>query len=90
MRKIALITLALLLFCSLAWAGESKAELSGTNTGMEGLYGTYQFKKQIYMNPLSSFLALDGFQEYYTLSADYSMEWKPKYHENIISVGTHG
>jgi hypothetical protein len=31
------------------------------------LYGNYVFEKQIYMNPLSSFLALEGYVEYYTL-----------------------
>ncbi len=31
-------------------------------------YGNYVFKKQIYMNPLSSFIAFDGFEEYYTLT----------------------
>jgi len=31
-------------------------------------YGDYVFEKQIYMNPLSSFIAFDGFKEYYTLS----------------------
>ncbi len=32
------------------------------------LYGNYVFEKQIYMNPLSSFLALEGYREYYTLT----------------------
>ena len=32
------------------------------------LYGTYAFTKQLYMNPLSSFLAFDGFEEYYELT----------------------
>ncbi|MFF2093016.1 M56 family metallopeptidase [Paenibacillus sp. NPDC058174] len=36
--------------------------------GSEGLYGTYRFEKQIYMNPLSSFIAMDGHKEYYTLT----------------------
>ncbi|WMJ89195.1 M56 family metallopeptidase [Anaerocolumna sp. MB42-C2] len=31
-------------------------------------YGNYVFEKQIYMNPLSSFMVLDGFKEYYTLT----------------------
>lgn len=30
------------------------------------LYGNYVFEQQIYMNPLSSFIALDGYKEYYT------------------------
>jgi hypothetical protein len=58
----------LLLFCTIAWAEAGKTGPSGSNGALEGLYGTYQFKKQIYMNPLSSFLALDGFHEYYTFS----------------------
>ncbi|MCL6460065.1 MAG: M56 family metallopeptidase, partial [Gorillibacterium sp.] len=36
----------------------------------EALYGQYEFQKQVYMNPLSSFIALDGFKESYTLSED--------------------
>lgn len=31
-------------------------------------YGSYRFEKQIYMNPLSSFMAFEGFKEYYTLT----------------------
>jgi len=34
------------------------------------LSGSYQFAQQVYMNPLSSFLALDGYKEYYTFAAD--------------------
>ncbi|GGG65424.1 M56 family metallopeptidase [Paenibacillus radicis (ex Gao et al. 2016)] len=33
-----------------------------------GMYGTYSFEKQIYMNPLSSFIAMDGYKEYYTIT----------------------
>lgn len=36
----------------------------------EELYGNYKFEKQIYMNPLSSFLAFEGFEEYYSLTGD--------------------
>ncbi len=32
--------------------------------------GNYVFEKQIYMNPLSSFIAFDGYQEYYTITND--------------------
>lgn len=32
------------------------------------LYGNYIFEKQIYMNPVSSYIAFDGLEEYYTLS----------------------
>lgn len=35
------------------------------------LYGNYVFEKQLYMNPLSSFLAFDGFIEYYTLTKNF-------------------
>jgi hypothetical protein len=70
MKKIVLIVFALFAFCSIAWAGESKAEMSGINGRLESIYGKYVFKKQVYMNPLSSFLALDGFHEYYTFSED--------------------
>lgn len=31
-------------------------------------FGHYRFVKQIYMNPLSSFIAHEGFEEYYTLT----------------------
>ncbi len=31
-------------------------------------YGNYVFEKQVYMNPLSSFMAFDGYREYYTLT----------------------
>ncbi|MFC5703279.1 M56 family metallopeptidase [Cohnella faecalis] len=34
----------------------------------EKLYGSYSFEKQVYMNPLSSFIALEGHKEYYTLT----------------------
>lgn len=36
----------------------------------EELYQNYRFEKQVYMNGLSSFLALHGFEEYYTLTRD--------------------
>lgn len=32
------------------------------------LYGNYMFEKQVYMNPLSSFIASDLYKEYYTLT----------------------
>jgi hypothetical protein len=70
MKKIILIVFVLLAFCTSAWAGESKAEMSGKKDSLESIYGKYAFKKQIYMNPLSSFLAFDGFHEYYTFSED--------------------
>jgi len=38
-------------------------------SGKGDLYGTYAFAKQLYMNPLSSFMAFDGFTEYYELTA---------------------
>ena len=41
------------------------------NTGAKAsdkLYGNYMFEKQVYMNPLSSFIAFDGYKEYYTLT----------------------
>ena len=34
----------------------------------DDLYGNYVFEKQVYMNPLSSFIAFDGYREYYTLT----------------------
>ena len=34
------------------------------------LYGTYAFEQQIYMNPLSSFMATPEFKEYYILDED--------------------
>ncbi len=34
------------------------------------LYGNYKFDKQVYMCPFSSFLALDGYEQYYTLGKD--------------------
>ncbi len=68
MKKFVCVTLALLLFCTITWAEAGKTASTGINGTLESLHGTYQFKKQIYMNPLSSFLALDGFHEYYTFS----------------------
>jgi beta-lactamase regulating signal transducer with metallopeptidase domain len=47
-------------------AANSLANLAMRNTAE--LYGHYIFDKQLYMNPLSSFLAMDGFKEYYTLT----------------------
>jgi beta-lactamase regulating signal transducer with metallopeptidase domain len=34
------------------------------------LYGNYSFKEQLYMNPLSSFIALGDYKEYYTFGKD--------------------
>ncbi len=70
MKKIVLIALAMLLFCTAAWAEASETTLPGSNGRPESIYGKYAFKKQVYMNPLSSFLALEGFHEYYTFSED--------------------
>jgi beta-lactamase regulating signal transducer with metallopeptidase domain len=38
--------------------------------GDAALYGNYEFKEQLYMNPLSSFIALGDYKEYYTFSED--------------------
>ncbi len=66
MKRAIGILLALLLFVpsvSQASAGEGgPAQIPGS------LYGAYAFKKQLYMNPLSSFMAFDGFEEYYELT----------------------
>lgn len=35
---------------------------------VDELYGNYVFEKQVYMNPLSSFIAFDGYKEYYTFT----------------------
>ena len=59
-----------MLLCVIAWTGAGKAEPETADNGLKSMYGTYQFVKQIYMNPLSSFLALDGFHEYYSFSKD--------------------
>lgn len=68
MKRVTGILLALLLLAPLlpkASAGEgSPAQTPGS------LYGAYAFTKQLYMNPLSSFIALDGFKEYYELTED--------------------
>lgn len=44
--------------------------LQGGLAGDRELSGSYRFEQQVYMNPLSSFLALDGYKEYYTFAAD--------------------
>lgn len=36
----------------------------------KALYGNYVFKEQVYMNLLSSFLAYEGYAQYYTLTED--------------------
>ena len=68
MKRLVVFALIPLLLCAAAHA------LAGEGAGPGGVpgipYGTYAFKKQIYMNPLSSFLALEGFCEYYTLAED--------------------
>lgn len=70
MRRLVSVILSWMLFCVIAWTGTGKAEPAPADGGLKSVYGTYQFKKQIYMNPLSSFLALDGFHEYYSFSED--------------------
>jgi hypothetical protein len=62
--------LSLILLCAAAGTGAGIAETATADGGLKSVYGTYQFIKQIYMNPLSSFLALDGFHEYYSFSED--------------------
>ncbi len=61
MIKVICIALVMLLMPS------SLAQTTDANL-VRSLYSTYAFTKQLYMNPLSSFLALDGFIEYYELT----------------------
>ena len=82
MKKIVLMLAALLLFIPTALAGavgepalpKSAAEFmakgneNAERDSLDGIYGHYAFEKQLYMNPLSSFCAFDGFEEYYTFS----------------------
>lgn len=46
------------------------ANPSGAVSAADKLYGDYKFDKQVYMCPFSSFLALDGYEQYYTLGKD--------------------
>ncbi len=66
MRRITCILLALLLFAFSIPKASAEAGVSGQTPG--SLYGTYAFVRQLYMNPLSSFMAFDGFEEYYELA----------------------
>jgi hypothetical protein len=70
MRKLVSLILLMMLFCIITQTGISKADPAPADGGLKSLDGTYQFKKQVYMNPLSSFMAMEGFQEYYTFSED--------------------
>ncbi len=44
---------------------EEAASGSAQAAGLEDVFGEYEFHKQIYMNPLSSFMAFDGFKAFY-------------------------
>jgi hypothetical protein len=66
MKRAIAILLALLLF--VPSAPKASAGEGGSAKIPESLYGTYAFLKQLYMNPLSSFMAFDGFEEYYELT----------------------
>ena len=68
MRKLLLMVLALLLFTPYALA-DAKAPTPGiTVQSLDSPHGVYAFVKQLYMNPLSSFTAPDGFKEYYEIT----------------------
>lgn len=62
------ILLAAILCVAVAVACAANPMVNTEPKAKEELYGNYVFEKQIYMNPLSSFLALDGYREYYTLT----------------------
>ena len=66
MQRLIAILLTLLLFASFAPKASAEAGVSDQIPG--SLYGTYAFVRQLYMNPLSSFMAFDGFEEYYELT----------------------
>lgn len=71
MKKFAILAFVLMLFYAAASAEDMKVPtMVSADVTQEEVYGTYAFKKQFYMNPLSSFLALNGFQEYYEISKD--------------------
>ena len=67
MKNWICLALALMLMPSVYAQANSTSEAAPAPSQ---LYGMYTFEKQLYMNPLSSFMAFDGFVEYYNLSDD--------------------
>lgn len=65
-RKYIVWITALLCAVSLASCAVNKA--GGASVG--DLYGTYEFKENIYTNPLSSYIPVKGYMPTYTLTKD--------------------
>ncbi|WP_042167904.1 hypothetical protein [Paenibacillus gorillae] len=57
-----LTCIALIAACSVNPIANKEQEETG------GMYGTYSFDQLIYMNPLSSFIPMKGYKEYYTIT----------------------
>jgi len=68
MKKTVLLFWLFALFLNLAACSENTDRKGTENQG--DFYGDYIFEKQVYMNPLSSFIAFDGYEEYYTFTED--------------------
>ncbi|QHQ60402.1 hypothetical protein Ana3638_06125 [Anaerocolumna sedimenticola] len=70
-KKWIILLATFLCITTVATCAANPEEKTESGEHYENLYGNYAFEKQIYMNPLSSFIALDGYKEYYTLTKDH-------------------
>ena len=66
-KKWVIIPAAILCVAAIVACAVNPTENTGAKAGNKP-YGNYVFEKQVYMNPLSSFIAFDGYREYYTLT----------------------
>jgi len=77
-KWVTILTMILCVIAITACAANPSRVIDSSNTvdpsnnnslnDISDLYGYYVFEKQLYMNPLSSFIAFDGHKEYYTLA----------------------
>lgn len=67
MKKHFIIYVVIAVLILAGCTNDKNTENTGARPGMD-IYGEYSFEKKIYMNPLSSFIVLDGYKEYYTLA----------------------
>lgn len=64
------VILAVILCASVAIACAANPIANAGIKANDNIYGDYVFEKQVYMNPLSSFIADDGYKEYYTFTGN--------------------
>lgn len=66
-KKWVIVLAVILCFATVAVCAANPMQNTEGKRSAE-LNGNYAFEKQIYMNPLSSFIAFDGYREYYTIT----------------------